>query len=112
MILHSDDGNSSRGEKRGKKIPQHNAPQTVNRPVTCVLVVEAKVLLDVLAALYLVANERLRFALVVIFISLFVVAVPVLDDAKPSEMFAATGAHAAVLVVFVSGDLSRGDPKS
>lgn len=30
------------------------------------------------------------------------------SNAKRSEMFAATAAYAAVLVIFVSGDLGRG----
>jgi hypothetical protein len=62
--------------------------------------------------LYLVTNDRIRFALIAIFISLFAVAVSVLSDARRPEMFAATAAYAAVLVVFVSGDLSSGGPKS
>lgn len=87
--------------------------QTAKRFVTLVGIVGATLLLDAaIVALYLVTNDRIRFALIAIYISLFAVSVSVLRDAKRPEMFAATAAYAAVLVVFVSGDLGSGSSKS
>lgn len=93
--------------------PAYYASQTVKRLLTFVGIVGATQLLEAaIVTLYLVTNDRIRFALIAIFISLFAVAVSVLSDARRPEMFAATAEYAAVLVVFVSGDLSSGKPKS
>ncbi|OAL07678.1 hypothetical protein IQ06DRAFT_264843 [Phaeosphaeriaceae sp. SRC1lsM3a] len=94
-------------------VPAYFASRTVKRLVTFVGIIGATLLLEAaIVALYLVTNDRSRFALIAVFISLFAIAVSVLSNARRPEMFAATAAYAAVLVVFVSGDLSSGGPKT
>jgi hypothetical protein len=58
--------------------------------------------------LYLVTNDRIRFVLIAVFTALFAAVVSLFSNARRAEMFAATAAYAAVLVVFVSGNLNSG----
>jgi hypothetical protein len=93
--------------------PAYYASRTVKRLVTFVGVVGATLLLEAaIVALYLVTSDRVRFALIAVFISFFAKSISVLSNARRPEMFAATAAYAAVLVVFVSGDTSSGGLKS
>lgn len=46
-------------------------------------------------------------ALIVVFMLLFAGSVELLTSARRAEVFAATAAYAAVLVVFVSGDFTK-----
>jgi hypothetical protein len=93
--------------------PAYYASRTVKRLVTFIGIVGATLLLEAaIVALYLVTNDRIRFALIAVFISLFAVSISVLSNARRPEMFAATAAYAAVLVVFVSGNISSGGTKS
>ena len=85
----------------------------MTRTITFIGIIGATLLLEAaIVTLYLVTNDRIRFALIAVFISLFGAAISLLSNARRAEMFAATAAYAAVLVVFVSGDLSSGGPKS
>lgn len=93
--------------------PAYYASQTVTRIITSVSIIGATLLLEAaIVTLYLVTNDRIRFVLIAIFISLFGAAISLLSNARRAEMFAATAAYAAVLVVFVSGDLGSGGPKT
>jgi hypothetical protein len=50
-------------------------------------------------------NEKKKLGIIGAFIVLFAGSVGLLTTAKRTEIFAATAAYAAVLVVFVSGNL-------
>ena len=59
--------------------------------------------------LYYVTNERKRLGLVAGYTVIFAVCVGLVTTAKRAEIFAACAAYAAVLVVFVSGNLGTGN---
>ena len=54
-----------------------------------------------------VHNPHVRLGLLAFWTVLFSLSVSILSTAKRSEIFASTAAYAAVLVVFVSGDLAN-----
>ena len=79
----------------------------VQKFVTVLSIIGATILLEVaIVVLYLVKSDHTRFGLVAVFVSLFAAAVSFLSNASRAEMFAATAAYAAVLVVFLSGNLN------
>lgn len=57
--------------------------------------------------LYYVTNEEKRLGLVAGYTAAFAAFVGLMTNARKSEIFAACAAYAAVLVVFVSGNLGR-----
>ena len=80
----------------------------VRRIVTGFSIVLAALLLEgAIVALYLVTSPHVKLGLLALFTALFAASVGLLTNARRSEMFAATAAYAAVLVVFVSGNLSN-----
>jgi len=50
-------------------------------------------------------SDSVRLGSIATFTALFSISLGILTNAKRAEIFAATAAYAAVLVVFVSGDL-------
>ena len=83
--------------------------ETVHKIIGGVSILLAAFLLEgAIVALYLVANPHLRLGLIAVFVVLFAGGIGLLSNAKRSEMFAATAAYAAVLVVFISGSFSNG----
>ena len=75
--------------------------------VLFVSIIGATLLLEAaIVALYFVSNDHIRFGLIAAFTVLFATALSLLSNARLAEMFGATAAYAAVLVVFVSGNLS------
>lgn len=56
-------------------------------------------------SLYLVTNPNIQLGLVADFMSLFAATLDLLTNARLAEIFAVTAAYAAVLVVFISGNL-------
>jgi hypothetical protein len=68
-------------------------------------VVAAILLIGAILTLYFVTRPARRLALIAAFTILFALSVSLLTNARRAEMFAATAAYAAVLVVFVSGNL-------
>lgn len=82
---------------------------TANKVVAGISIILAALLLEgAIVTLYLVSNPRIQLGLIALFVLLFAAGIGLLSNAKRSEMFAATAAYAAVLVVFVSGNLGRG----
>ncbi|KAL2288823.1 hypothetical protein FJTKL_03477 [Diaporthe vaccinii] len=81
---------------------------TVNMIVTLVTIsAAASFLLGPILGLYFLRNAAAKLAMVVLFTSLFAVKLSLITSARRAEIFAATAAYAAVLVVFVSnGSLS------
>ncbi|KAE8823021.1 hypothetical protein P3342_013584 [Pyrenophora teres f. teres] len=69
------------------------------------MLLAATLLVGAVVSLYFVENEKVKLALIAIYTALFAASVKSCTDAKRAEVFAATAAYAAVLVVFVSGDL-------
>lgn len=65
----------------------------------------AILLFGAILVLYTAKSDNLKLGLIVLFTCLFAACTGLLTNAKRSEVFAATAAYAAVLVVFVSGDL-------
>ena len=65
-------------------------------------------LIGAIVALHCAASQNLRIALVGIFTAAFAGSVGLLTAASRAEVFAATAAYAAVLVVFISGNQVSG----
>ncbi|OAG07077.1 uncharacterized protein CC84DRAFT_1216081 [Paraphaeosphaeria sporulosa] len=78
----------------------------VVRTVAAISMTLAAILLIVaIISLYSVSNPKAKLGLVAMYTFLFAVSVALLTNARRAEVFAATAAYAAVLVVFVSGDI-------
>jgi hypothetical protein len=69
------------------------------------LILAAVLLIGAIVNLYLVPDPKAKLGLVAMYTLLFAASVALCTNARRSEVFAATAAYAAVLVVFVSGDL-------
>lgn len=82
--------------------PDHRIRQ-ITRAVAVVMSSTLPILSIVI--LYFVQSTNIHIGLIVIFSSLFSAVVALLSDATNAEVMAATAAYAAVLVVFVSGNL-------
>lgn len=65
----------------------------------------AVLLVGAIVALYAVDSDKVKLGLIALFTTIFAASVGLLTNAKRSEIFGATAAYAAVLVVFVSGEL-------
>ncbi|KAF0636552.1 hypothetical protein FPSE5266_08069 [Fusarium pseudograminearum] len=68
-------------------------------------VLAAVLLIGAIVILYNINSDNLKLGLIALFTVLFSASVGLLTNAKRAEVFGATAAYAAVLVVFVSGDL-------
>ena len=62
-------------------------------------------LIGAIVSLYVVTQPAAKLGLVAMYTVLFASSVTLCTNARRAEVFAATAAYAAVLVVFVSGDL-------
>ena len=69
------------------------------------LLVAAFLLIGAVVALYFIKSQGSRLGTLGAFTLLFAGAVGLLTNARRSEVFGATAAYAAVLVVFVSGNI-------
>ena len=65
----------------------------------------AILLIGAIVSLHVVSSPKAKLGLVAMYTILFALSVALLTNARRAEVFAATAAYAAVLVVFVSGDL-------
>ncbi len=70
-------------------------------------VLAAILLIGAIISLYWVKKPKARLGMIAGFTTLFALSVGLLTNAIRAEVFAATAAYAAVLVVFVSGDLGK-----
>ena len=78
----------------------------ISRAVSTVgLVLAAVLLIGAIIHLYLVVDPAAKLGFVAMYTLLFASSVAFCTNARRVEVFAATAAYAAVLVVFVSGDL-------
>ena len=57
-------------------------------------------------ALHFAGNDNLRFGLIAIFSIIFAAAISFLSNVRLVELFGASAAYAAVLVVFLANDLN------
>jgi hypothetical protein len=62
-------------------------------------------LIGAVVGLYLVKRPVTRLVMISVFTVVFAASIGLLTNARRPEIFAATAAYAAVLVVFVSGNL-------
>jgi uncharacterized membrane protein YqjE len=69
------------------------------------VITSAALLVGVIVSLYIVHEPKSRLAMIAGFTALFAISVALMTNARRAEVFAATAAYAAVLVVFVSGNL-------
>ncbi|KAF2730705.1 hypothetical protein EJ04DRAFT_567476 [Polyplosphaeria fusca] len=65
----------------------------------------AIVLIGAIVSLHAVTSDQAKLGLVATYTLLFAASITLLTNARRAEVFAATAAYAAVLVMFVSGDL-------
>ena len=81
---------------------------TVNVLVASILIIGAVV------GLYKLRNQPdpIRLGSIAAFTALFSISLGLLTNAKRAEIFAATAAYTAVLVVFISGDLGNSGSRS
>ncbi|CEI70987.1 hypothetical protein FVEN_g9651 [Fusarium venenatum] len=68
-------------------------------------ILAALLLIGAILVLYNTNSDNLKLGLIALFTVLFSASIGLLTNAKRAEVFGATAAYAAVLVVFVSGDL-------
>ncbi|PTB49369.1 hypothetical protein M431DRAFT_9962 [Trichoderma harzianum CBS 226.95] len=71
------------------------------------ILIAAFLLVGPITALYFVANDAAKLGMLAAFTALFALSVGLMTNAKRAEIFASTAAYAAVLVVFVSGNISN-----
>jgi hypothetical protein len=69
------------------------------------VIVSIVLLIGAMVSLFIVTSPTARISMVCGFTALFAVCVGILTKARRHEVFAASAAYAAVLVVFVSGEL-------
>ncbi|KAI1124716.1 hypothetical protein F5Y10DRAFT_280023 [Nemania abortiva] len=70
------------------------------------IIVAAFLLIGSITGFYFVQSDTVKLALIAAFTSAFALSLVLITSARRAEIFAATAAYAAVLVVFVSGDIS------
>jgi hypothetical protein len=97
-------------QKRGASDPLDRTTIYKNKHVvrtvaTISMVIAAILLISAIISLHVVTNSNAKLGLVAMYTLLFALSVGTLTNARRAEVFAATAAYAAVLVVFVSGDL-------
>ncbi|KAL7957215.1 hypothetical protein V8C34DRAFT_286291 [Trichoderma compactum] len=71
------------------------------------ILIAAFLLVGPITALYFVINDAAKLGMLAAFTALFAVSVGLITNAKRAEIFASTAAYAAVLVVFVGGNISN-----
>lgn len=104
--------------KRAKRDPKTKAgpiyysDNCAKHIVTVIAIVLATLALEApIVALYLVSSDRIRFGLIALFTMTFATAISVLSHARLVELFGASAAYAAVLVVFLANNLEGGERK-
>jgi ABC-type Mn2+/Zn2+ transport system permease subunit len=70
------------------------------------ILLAATLLIGSIVNLYLVRDNPKRLGLVGVYTAVFAASVGILSNVRRAELFASTAAHAAVLVVFMSGNLA------
>ncbi|KAL4784619.1 hypothetical protein BJX76DRAFT_356853 [Aspergillus varians] len=76
------------------------------------ILVASFLLIGSIVGLYFATGDALKLCLVAGFTAVFALCVGLMTNARRADIFAATAAYAAVLVVFVSGDISNSRSES
>ena len=71
----------------------------------------AVLLVVAIVSLYVVNNPTAKLGMVAAYTVLFALSIALLTNAKRAEIYGAAAAYAAVLVVFISGDLGSSQPE-
>ena len=88
--------------------PTYYSDKIVQNIVTVFSIICATLLLEAaIVALYVVTNVHIRFGLIAVFTTMFATALNFLSNARLAEMFGASAAYAAVLVVFLAANLNN-----
>ena len=96
----------SRSESEPDELFTYYLEKRVERMVAIINVIVAAILLiGAIMCLYCVTLPTARLCIMAVFTISFAVSIALFTNAKRAEVFAATAAYAAVLVVFVSGGL-------
>jgi hypothetical protein len=83
----------------------HKNAHVVRTVAALGLFLAAVLLIGAIVSLYVVTQPAAKLGLLAMYTVLFASSVTLCTNARRAEVFAATAAYAAVLVVFVSGDL-------
>ncbi|EUC29461.1 hypothetical protein COCCADRAFT_29450 [Bipolaris zeicola 26-R-13] len=84
----------------------YSSDQRIARTVTILCTLNAAALLvGAIVTLYAISSEKSKLGVIALFTALFAANVGILTNSRRSEVFAATAGYAAVLVVFVSGNI-------
>jgi hypothetical protein len=83
----------------------HKNSHVVRTVAALDMVLATTLLIGAIVNLYLVPDPKAKLGLVAMYTMLFASSMALCTNARRAEVFAATAAYAAVLVVFVSGDL-------
>lgn len=90
--------------------PIYYSDKAVKHIVTIVAVVLTTLALEApIVALYLVSSDQICFGLIAFFTITFATVISFLSHARLVELFGASAAYAAVLVVFLANNLDKGD---
>lgn len=93
--------------------PIYYSEKVVKHIVTIVAVVLITLALEApIVALYLVSSDQIRFGLIAFFTIIFATAINFLSQARLVELFGASAAYVAVLVVFLASNLDKGERNS
>ena len=76
------------------------------------VILVAVLLFGAICNLYYVTDEEKRLGLIAGYTASFAICVGFMTNARKAEVFASCAAYAAVLVVFISGNLGRRDSDS
>jgi hypothetical protein len=89
----------------------YGSEQLISFVVSAITVLlAASFLFGAIYALYAIQRDKVRLGVIAGFTTAFALCIALVTNARRSEIFGASAAYAAVLVVFVSGSLNDGRP--
>ncbi|KAL4866928.1 hypothetical protein BDV12DRAFT_210217 [Aspergillus spectabilis] len=88
------------------RIGRYNEASITTAGAIINILISLLLLIGSIVGLYFAESDALKLALVAAFTGAFAISVGFMTNARRAEVFGATAAYAAVLVVFVSGDIS------
>ena len=88
-----------------RQVKQYEGRWLARLATACSIAIATTLLIASILLLYFFRGPDVRLALVIGFIILFAIGVSISTAATRDSVFAATAAYAAVLIVFVSGNL-------
>ncbi|KAL0932279.1 uncharacterized protein CTRU02_213232 [Colletotrichum truncatum] len=94
------------GDPQGVCVGRYEEKSITITVASISILTAATLLVGSIVGLYFVQNDAAKLGLIALFTALFALTVGFTTTARRAEIFAGTAAYAAVLVVFVSGDLS------